>query len=55
MREHVRSVSESNFEMGIAQRPSLGKVWGIVLAGGEGTRVRSFLQQLCGGKGINEG
>ena len=29
-------------------------VWAIVLAGGEGTRVRSFLQQLCGGTGLKQ-
>jgi mannose-1-phosphate guanylyltransferase len=29
-------------------------VWGIVLAGGEGTRVRSFLQQTCGGSGLKQ-
>lgn len=28
--------------------------WGIVLAGGEGTRVREFLAQLCGGRGIKQ-
>lgn len=30
------------------------KVWGIVLAAGEGTRVRDFLTQLCGGRGIKQ-
>lgn len=30
------------------------QVWGIVLAGGEGTRARAFLQQLCGGRGIKQ-
>jgi mannose-1-phosphate guanylyltransferase len=29
-------------------------VWGIVLAGGEGTRVQSFLAGLCGGSGIKQ-
>ena len=29
-------------------------VWAVVLAGGEGTRVRSFLQQYCGGSGIKQ-
>jgi mannose-1-phosphate guanylyltransferase len=29
-------------------------VWGIVLAGGEGTRVKSFLQQTCGGSGLKQ-
>lgn len=29
-------------------------LWGIVLAAGEGTRVRRFLQQLCGGRGIKQ-
>jgi len=28
--------------------------WAIILAGGEGTRVRAFLQQLCGGRGIKQ-
>lgn len=31
-----------------------GKLWGIVLAAGEGTRVRTFLTQLCGGPGIKQ-
>lgn len=30
------------------------KLWGIVLAAGEGTRVRTFLAQLCGGRGIKQ-
>ena len=29
-------------------------VWAVVLAGGEGTRVRSFLRQLCGGSGLKQ-
>ena len=29
-------------------------LWAIVLAGGEGTRVRSFLQQICGGSGLKQ-
>ncbi len=29
-------------------------VWAIVLAGGEGTRVRGFLKQLCGGNGLKQ-
>ena len=29
-------------------------LWAIVLAGGEGTRVRSFLKQLCGGSGLKQ-
>lgn len=29
-------------------------VWAIVLAGGEGTRVRGFLKQLCGGSGLKQ-
>ena len=29
-------------------------VWGVVLAGGEGTRVRSFLKELCGGSGLKQ-
>jgi mannose-1-phosphate guanylyltransferase len=31
-----------------------GQLWGIVLAADEGTRVRSFLQRLCGGRGIKQ-
>jgi mannose-1-phosphate guanylyltransferase len=34
--------------------PANGKLWGIVLAGGEGTRVRTLLQHLCGGRGIKQ-
>lgn len=30
------------------------RLWGIVLAAGEGTRVRVFLQHLCGGRGIKQ-
>ena len=30
------------------------QLWGIVLAGGEGTRVRAFLQHVCGGRGIKQ-
>jgi hypothetical protein len=30
------------------------KLWGIVLAAGEGTRVRDFLAPLCGGRGIKQ-
>jgi mannose-1-phosphate guanylyltransferase len=30
------------------------QLWGIVLAAGEGTRVREFLTQLCGGRGIKQ-
>ena len=30
------------------------RLWGIVLAGGEGTRVREFLTQLCGGRGLKQ-
>lgn len=29
-------------------------VWAVVLAGGDGTRVRSFLKQLCGGSGLKQ-
>lgn len=29
-------------------------IWAVVLAGGEGTRVRSFLQQVCGGSGLKQ-
>lgn len=28
--------------------------WAVVLAGGEGTRVRSFLRQFCGGSGLKQ-
>jgi mannose-1-phosphate guanylyltransferase len=34
--------------------PNGRKLWGIVLAAGEGARVRGFLQQLCGGRGIKQ-
>lgn len=30
------------------------RLWGIVLAAGEGVRVREFLRQLCGGQGIKQ-
>ena len=30
------------------------RLWGIVLAAGEGTQVRDFLAQLCGGQGIKQ-
>lgn len=30
------------------------QLWGIVLAGGDGTRVRDFLTQVCGGRGIKQ-
>ena len=30
------------------------QLWGIVLAAGEGTRVREFLTKLCGGRGIKQ-
>jgi mannose-1-phosphate guanylyltransferase len=33
---------------------NLSNVWAVVLAGGEGTRVRSFLQQVCGGSGLKQ-
>jgi mannose-1-phosphate guanylyltransferase len=33
---------------------SHSSVWAIVLAGGEGTRVRSFLKLLCGGSGLKQ-
>ncbi len=32
----------------------IGQLWGIVLAAGEGTRVRTFLSELCGGRGIKQ-
>jgi mannose-1-phosphate guanylyltransferase len=31
-----------------------GRLWGIVLAAGEGTRVRAFLRRLRGGSGIKQ-
>jgi len=31
-----------------------GKLWGIVLASSEGMRTRSFLQRLCGRRGIKQ-
>lgn len=31
-----------------------GHLWGIILAGGEGVRVRDFLQRLRGGRGIKQ-
>jgi mannose-1-phosphate guanylyltransferase len=36
------------------QTPTNPQLWGIVLAGGEGTRVRALLQRLCGGRGIKQ-
>jgi mannose-1-phosphate guanylyltransferase len=32
----------------------IGQLWGIVLAAGEGSRVRVFLSDLCGGRGIKQ-
>ncbi len=32
----------------------LSNTWSIVLAGGEGTRVRDYLKQRCGGRGIKQ-
>ena len=29
-------------------------IWAVVLAGGEGTRVRNFLRQFCGGSGLKQ-
>jgi mannose-1-phosphate guanylyltransferase len=34
--------------------PTSRNLWGIVLVGGEGTRLRAFLQHLCGGRGIKQ-
>ena len=31
-----------------------GQLWGLVLAAGDGTRVRSFLSQLCSNRGIKQ-
>ena len=38
----------------MTQKSPAGNLWGIVLAGGEGTRVRHFLQHLCGNRGIKQ-
>src|SRR5215471_16934257 len=38
----------------MTQKAPVGKLWGIVLAGGEGKRVRHFLQCLCGNRGIKQ-
>src|SRR6266481_6395303 len=38
----------------MTRKPSVGKLWGIVLAGGECARVRHFLQRLCGNRGIKQ-
>lgn len=38
----------------MSQTPTVGKLWGIVLAAGEGTRVRDFLSHLCGGRRIKQ-
>src|SRR5215813_2098714 len=32
----------------------INQLWGIVLAAGEGSRVRAFLSDLCGGRGIKQ-
>jgi mannose-1-phosphate guanylyltransferase len=37
-----------NYELGVRQ------TWGIVLAAGEGTRVRTFLSRICGNRGIKQ-
>ena len=34
--------------------PRTGRVWGIVLAAGDEARVRAFLSNLCGGRGIKQ-
>ena len=34
--------------------PWTEQVWGIVLAAGDGARVRAFLSNLCGGRGIKQ-
>ena len=33
---------------------NIANLWGIILAGGNGTRVREFLRQRCGGHGIKQ-
>ncbi|MGE0824597.1 MAG: hypothetical protein AB7P18_21090 [Candidatus Binatia bacterium] len=30
------------------------QLWGIVLAGGEGSRVQELLRQPCGGRGLKQ-
>lgn len=35
-------------------KPHERNLWAIVLAAGEGTRVRDFLARLCGGRGIKQ-
>src|SRR6266545_7607921 len=42
------------FKIREISRISHANLWAIVLAGGEGTRVRSFLKQLCGGSGLKQ-
>jgi mannose-1-phosphate guanylyltransferase len=32
----------------------IGQLWGIILAAGDGVRVRDFLVDLCGGRGIKQ-
>ena len=41
-------------EENMLRKTTKEKLWGIVLAGGEGTRVREFLSQLCGGRGLKQ-
>jgi mannose-1-phosphate guanylyltransferase len=41
IRKHGRHMDHSN-------------TWAVVLAGGEGNRVRSFLQRMCGGSGLKQ-
>jgi mannose-1-phosphate guanylyltransferase len=36
------------------EKSTNSNAWAIVLAGGEGTRVQSFLKQLCGGSGLKQ-
>jgi mannose-1-phosphate guanylyltransferase len=38
----------------MSQKTRIGQLWGIVLAGGDGARLRPFLSQLCGGRGIKQ-
>jgi mannose-1-phosphate guanylyltransferase len=44
---HVTAMNPSENSMN-------SNAWAIVLAGGEGTRVRGFLKQLCGGSGLKQ-
>lgn len=47
-------MSRQQLQFRTEQQARLRNAWGIVLAGGEGTRVRGFLKQLCGGNGLKQ-